>query len=263
MLTTIDGTAVATAGRPLEAGRLPLFLLHGAGQDGSVWGQTARHLSHRGWIILVPDLPGHGRSRGTPLATVDALADWLAGLADRLAVPRFALAGHSLGGLVALEAAARHPARIAALAVVGAALAMPVHADLLAAAKANSPDAIEMVSLWGLGRDTPSPFPGLWPIGWCRAVMRRARPGVLFADLSACNGYDGGAAAAARVACPSTVVLGQRDAMTPIRAGTALAQAIPGAGCTILADAPHMMPLSAPDALAEALASWLDRSIPA
>jgi pimeloyl-ACP methyl ester carboxylesterase len=259
----IDGTAVATPGRPLETGRLPLILLHGAGQDGSIWGQTARHLFHRGWTVLAPDLPGHGRSLGTPLATVGALADWLVGLADGLAVVRFALAGHSLGGLVALEAAARHPARIAALAVVGAAQGMPVHADLLAAAKADSPDAIAMVSLWGLGRDAPSPFPGLWPFGWCRAVMRRARPGLLFTDLAACNGYDGGAAAAARVACPTTVVLGQKDAMTPLRAGTALAEAIPGARRTILADAPHMMPLAAPDALAEALASWLDPSIPA
>ena len=64
--------------------------------------------------MLAPDLPGHGRSSGTPLPTIAEMADWTAALLDAAGAPKAQLVGHSMGSLIALETAARHPDKVSA-----------------------------------------------------------------------------------------------------------------------------------------------------
>src|SRR5262249_19569530 len=68
---------------------------------------------------------------------------------------------------------------------------------------------------------------GLWMLGGAERLLDRARPGVLFADLTACNEYRDALAAAAKVTVPAAVILGGRDLMTPTKSGKAIAAAIP------------------------------------
>ncbi len=154
-----------------------------------------------------------------------------------------------MGALIALETAARFPAEVVALVLVGVAARMPVHPDLLAAAEANAPAAVDMVSLWGLGGPAVrggAESPGAWMLGGAQRLLAEAAPGVLHADLAACNAYAGALAAAAKVACPTTLILGERDQMTPLKGGRVLAQAIPGAETVVLAGAGHMLPTERP-----------------
>jgi pimeloyl-ACP methyl ester carboxylesterase len=147
---------------------------------------------------------------------------------------------------------------VRALGLVGAALAIPVHPDLLAAAEANRHEAIDMVSLWGHGFAAGlggNLAPGLWMTGAAERVLERAAPGVLFNDLSACNAWTDGPAAAASVRCPTVILQGSRDVMTPPRAARALAAAIPGAKLTVLDEAGHMLLAERPDAVLAALAT--------
>ncbi|MGH6719504.1 MAG: alpha/beta fold hydrolase, partial [Alphaproteobacteria bacterium] len=92
----------ATGGRPFAPGAPPLIFVHGAGMDHTAWSLPARHFAHGGRAALVPDLPGHGRSGGTPLPDIGAMADWVLALADALELARFGLVGHSMGALVVL-----------------------------------------------------------------------------------------------------------------------------------------------------------------
>jgi pimeloyl-ACP methyl ester carboxylesterase len=161
-----------------------------------------------------------------------------------------------MGSLVALETAARHPERVAAIGLIGAAAAMPVSRDLLAAAAADDHAAIEMVSIWGHGFRAGlggSRAPGMWMLGAGMRLLERAPPGVLFKDLSACNDYRDGLAAAARVAVPATLVLGERDMMTPARAGMELAAALPDARVIALGGAGHMLMSERPDEVLDAV----------
>ena len=137
---------------------------------------------------------------------------------------------------------------------------MTVGPDLLKAAEANSPDAFDMVSIWGLGFKAElggSLAPGLWMHQGAQRVLQQTRPGVLYNDLNACNSYQNALTAAAQVKVPATFILGERDMMTPAKAGRTLAAATPNARTVVLPGAGHMMMAEAPDELLAALRQYL------
>jgi len=258
MRIMVDGheTFAATGGRDFDAA-LPLtVLVHGAGFDHSVWALLSRYFAHHGAGVLAPDLPGHGRSAGAPLTSIAAMADWVSALIDAAGAQQARLIGHSMGSLVALETAARHPEKVTGLGLICAAAAMPVSADLLAAAKADDHAAIDMVAIWGHGFRAGlggSQVPGLWMLGGAERLLERSRPGVLFSDLAACNDYRDGAASAAKLTVPVTLVLGERDLMTPAKAGRQLAAAMPAARVVVIKGAGHALMSECPDDVLEAL----------
>jgi pimeloyl-ACP methyl ester carboxylesterase len=247
---------VATGGREFDSSLPTVMLLHGAGFDHTSWALHSRWFAHHGFGVLAPDLPGHGRSDGAPLSTIAEMADWTAALLEASGAAKARLVGHSMGSLIALETAARHPARVTALGLIGTAATMTVGPDLLKAAEANDHAAVDMVSIWGLGFAAElggSLAPGLWMHSGAERVLEQCKPGVLFSDLSACNSYQNALAAAAQVKVPATFILGERDMMTPARAGKTLAAALPNSRTVVLPGAGHMMMAERPDELLAAL----------
>src|SRR6059058_1897949 len=123
MQLTVNGidTFVATGGREFDKSQPTIVLLHGAGFDHSTWALHSRWFAHHGFGVLAPDLPGHGRSNGAPLSTIAEMADWTAALLDAAGVDKAWLVGHSMGSLIAIETAARHPAKVSALSRIGTA----------------------------------------------------------------------------------------------------------------------------------------------
>jgi pimeloyl-ACP methyl ester carboxylesterase len=260
MRLSVNGVAafVATGGKPFDTSLPAVVLLHGAGFDHSTWALHSRWFAHHGYAVLAPDLPGHGRSAGPPLPTIAEMAEWTAALLDAASARPAKLIGHSMGSLIALETAARHPDKVSSLSLIGTAATMTVGPDLLSAAEANDTAAIDMVSIWGLGFKAElggSLAPGLWMHQGAQRVLQQSRPGVLYSDLNACNTYQNATAAAAQIKVPVTLILGERDMMTPAKAGKALAAAIPGARTVVLPGAGHMMMAEQPDELLAALQS--------
>jgi pimeloyl-ACP methyl ester carboxylesterase len=258
MQLSVNGhdTFVATGGREFDSSQPAIVLLHGAGFDHTTWALHSRWFAHHGYGVLAPDLPGHGRSVGAPLATIADMADWTAALLDAAGAPKAWLVGHSMGSLIALETAARHPAKVSALSLIGTAATMTVGPDLLKAAEANDQAAIDMVSIWGLGFQAGlggSLAPGLWMHSGAQRVLEQCRPGVLFNDLAACNAYQNALTAAAQITVPVTFILGERDMMTPAKSGKALAAAVPYSRTVVLRGAGHMMMAERPDELLAAL----------
>jgi pimeloyl-ACP methyl ester carboxylesterase len=258
MNLSVNGLEVfaATGGRDFDM-RLPtVVLIHGAGFDHSTWALHSRWFAHHGYSVLAPDLPGHGRSAGRALRSIAEMANWTAALLNAAGSSKAHLVGHSMGSLIALETAARHPRKVSALTLVGTAAAMTVGPDLLKAAESNDPAAIDMVSIWGLGFSAElggSLAPGLWMHGGAQRVLQHCAPGVLFSDLSACNTYVDALAAAAKIAVPTTIVLGERDMMTPAKAGKTLAAAIANARTIVVPGAGHMLMTERPDELLAAI----------
>ncbi|MDX3078453.1 alpha/beta fold hydrolase [Streptomyces sp. NPDC088354] len=114
LLTThVNGIRLAyrTWGDP---GAPPLVLLHGRGSDGADWAPVVPALArtHR---VLAPDLRGHGASERPGEYAFEAMRDDVVGLLDALGLEKAALAGHSMGGVVAYLLAAARPERLTAL----------------------------------------------------------------------------------------------------------------------------------------------------
>src|SRR5450759_3833989 len=210
-----------TGGKVFDAKLPTVIFIHGAQCDHSVWILQSRYIAHHGYGVLAVDLPGHGRSAGPALASIEALAAWLIAVQDAAGVSEAAIVGHSMGSLIALECAARHPGRVAKIALLATAYPMKVSPELLQATKNNEPLAQDMVNIWShlaYAQYPNNPGPGFWVIGENLRLMQRQKPGVMHVDFAACNAYAGGAEAAAKVRCPALFLLARRDSMTPVRA---------------------------------------------
>ena len=161
------------------------------------------------------------------------------------------LGGHSMGALLVAEAAGQQPERVEHLLLLGAGYPMPVGSALLEAAKADDHSAIDMITLYShcyesqLGHNAVA---GISVLNSAMALLEQARPGVLFADLSACNAYRGlEAAAAALGPGRSTVIVGEVDRMTPIKPSRHLAElldaslvVVPGCGHMLMSEQPEL-----------------------
>ena len=123
---TVDGRQAFayTAAHALDPAKPTVAFLHGAGLDHSLFGLQSRYFGYHGRNVLALDFPAHGHSDGPPLATVPEMADWTMRLLDAAKLERASLVGHSMGSLVALECAARHPQRVERIALLAIAYPM-------------------------------------------------------------------------------------------------------------------------------------------
>ncbi len=265
MKLTVQGkTAYAyTGGKHFDPALPTAVFVHGAQHDHSVWGLQSRYFAHHGLNVLAVDLPGHCRSEGPAKTTVEALADWLADALDAAGAPRALVIGHSMGSLVALDFAARHPARALGAALVATAVPMAVSDALLDAALNREPEAIELVNRWShstIAAKPSCPAPGFWLHGVNQRLMERVsacgEPNLFHTDFAACNSYAHGLERATQVRCPVRLVLGAKDMMTPARATRALVDALKAAGApvdVVTLDAGHALMSEQPDATLDAL----------
>ncbi len=258
MQLALNGRSVFAyaAAHELDPAKRTIVFLHGAGLDHSWWGLQSRYFAYHGCNVLALDMPGHGRSEGPPLATIGEMADWVKQILDERKIRSAAVVGHSMGSLIALEFAARYPENAEKIALVGVAYPMKVSEAFLDAARRNDPSAYDMETIWGHAAQVPfsgNPNPGMWMYGDTLARLARLAPGVLHADLAACNAYATGMESAAKVKCPALFVLGARDMMTPPKAAQALAKAIPDSRTVAIAFSGHSLMAEAPDATLDAL----------
>lgn len=253
-----------TGGRAFDAARPTIVLIHGAGHDHSVWTLQSRYFATHGWNPVVPDLPGHGQSAGPQLTSIEAIADWVLALLDELGVATATLAGHSMGSLIALQAASQAPERVRSLVLVGSVAPMPVAPPLLDATLSARDKAHRMINQWSYAPGSQlgaSSMPGLNLTAINERLMQRAAPGVLHADMSACNAYAGGFDAAARVTCPVLLLSAALDRMTPPKASAPLANAFTATqkvNKVVLSGAGHAMMAEAPGAVLDAIWQFAD-----
>ncbi len=249
-----------TGGKAFDPALPTLVFIHGAEHDHCVWVLQTRYLAHHGFGVLAVDLPGHGRSDGAPLDSVEKIADWIVAVLDAAGVSKATLIGHSMGSLVAIECAARHPDRIAKIALIGAAFPMKVSDELLTATRDDEPLAQDMVNIWShaaYAQYPGNPGPGFWAMGGNLRLMQRQKPGVMHTDFAACNAYANGIDAAKQVRCPALLIMGKRDLMTPPRAAKEIMGALADKRSVEIAGSGHALMAEKPDEVLEALRAFL------
>ncbi|MDP3669031.1 MAG: alpha/beta hydrolase [Telluria sp.] len=265
MLTHIQGfdAYTYTGGKPFNPLQPTAVFIHGAQNDHSIWILQSRYFAHHGFNVLALDLPGHGRSKGAALTSVEVIAGWVLALLDAVGVDKAMLVGHSMGSLIALEAAHQAPDRVGKLALIGTAYPMKVSDTLLDAAKNEEQSAIDMVNIWShtsIAQKPSSPAPGFYVMGGNQRLMQRISKinpeHVFYTDFSACNAYANGDVAAQSVRCPTLFLLARRDIMTPVKASAGLIKAIAHAQVVQLDHCGHNLMAEQPDAVLDTLFSF-------
>jgi len=250
----------ATGGRDFDATKPAVVFIHGNACDHTVWALQTRWFAYHGYSVLALDLPGNGRSDGPMPDSIEAFAAWLPQLLDAAGVKQAALVGHSMGALIALEAAARHPDRVSKLALLGFTYPMAVNPELQALADSGAYTVVELMNDWMLPKKSQiggNKVPGSYLLGGSIRLVDQAPRASLALGFRICNGYAGGAEAVTAVQCPTLILSGQRDIMTSPRAVQGLLKAFRDARLEVLPGCGHLMMGERPDETRDALKAFI------
>ena len=234
-----------------------LMLLPGLNCDAAVWAPQ------------VAALQGLADCRVPAWGLRDSLTAMAQQVLDEAPTERFALAGHSMGGRVALEVMRLAPQRVERLAL------LDTGTHPLAAGEAGAKERAGRMALLKIAREQ-----GMRVMAqeWAKGMVHPDRiGGPIFEEVLAM--FDRGSAAqyAAQInallnrpdaapllpgiACPTLVLTGRQDAWASPAQHEAMAVAIPGAQLVIVEDSGHMTTMEQPQAVGAALAAWLQRPV--
>ncbi len=254
-MTPGTATPRAVAHASGDTGGLPpLVLLHGAGAASDDWPAEIRALPGR--RVLAVDLPGHGAAPAPAARSVEGYARAVEALLDASGIAAAVVAGHSMGGAVALSLALSRPERVAGLVLVATGARLRVAPEALAAAA--SPEGLAIAARETADRS----FGPAASDGTREARARRIAatpPGLLHGDLAACDAFDV-MARLGEIRAPALVVCGTEDRLTPPKYSAFLADRIAGARLVLVPGAGHLVMLEEPRAVAAAIASFVSTS---
>jgi len=240
-----------------------VLCLHTAGQGGVQWRHTGAALAARGYRVVVPDLPGHGRSEpapGGPVRDLGAYGAWCAALIGRLGLDRPFVAGCSIGGKIALDLACTHGDRLRGVvamaadagmaAAAGRAFARKLERELEDSAAPSRSDRTFLGTLAVVGRSVPEPRRQR-----IAEMHRREDPVITTNDLIGWALFDRWAQLAS-IRCPVHLVVGADDLWVPVAGVQRTAAALPGARFTCLDGIGHY-PMEELHGFAGQLDEWL------
>ncbi|MEW5725962.1 MAG: alpha/beta hydrolase [Thermodesulfobacteriota bacterium] len=252
-----------TGAQGLRPGRGTIVFIHGAGGSALSFRGVLSPLG-RHYNTLALDLPGHGQTPPPGSDTIVGYSTWLKLALDELSAVQpirpFILAGHSMGGAVALTYALTWPEDPAGLAILGSGARLTVHPKLLAGLESAFEKTVEQVIDWCFLRADENLK------AQSRELMLAAGPRVLREDFLACDRFDAGERLGA-IGQPTLVLTGQEDRMTPPKQAEFLARKMPNTELVLVPEAGHMVHLERPQAVVSALSAlagqvWSERGSP-
>lgn len=231
----------------------PLLLIHGAGGTHLDWPSELRRLPEVRVIAL--DLPGHGRSTIPGRSDTLSYAQDVCAFLDALKIERAIIAGHSMGGAIALQIAINMSDRVAGLILMGTGSKLPIHPTLME----RIIDQPEITIGWIIDNSWSTHAPEvLKQMG--RERLLNTNPAVLRGDYLACQLFDV-RDKLAQIAAPTLVLCAADDQMVKLKFSVTLAERIPHARLVTVEGAGHMFPLEKGPVVSRVVSEWLAEDI--
>ena len=229
-----------------------MVLIHGAGGNHLHWPPEIRRLSD--YPVYALDLPGHGKSSGRGLQSVEGYAQCILTWMEAVGFHQAVFVGHSMGGAIALTLAMQYVEGVLGLGLLSSGARLRVAPIILenAASPQSLPTALSAITSLAYSKNA-----GPRLVEQASKRMAETRPSVLHGDFIACNNFDM-LNSVASIRTPTLILCGQEDQLTPLRYSQYLADQIPGAQLEIIPNAGHMVMLEAPQRVASALEDFLD-----
>ena len=226
------------SGQGIDDQKETIVFLHGSGLSHIVWSLTEQFFSNKSFNVLSIDLPGHGRSDGPCLESIEKIADWLEEVFNNLKLKDLILVGHSQGCLEILEYIYRYKDKIEKAVFVGGSNKMPVHPDLIKLAQNGDSDAVKLMMKWGY--EGSKKFIGGNPV---EKIIQSPRDisEILAIDLNACNNYTNGKDASKTINCPTMFILGEKDKMVDLEHAKKFANSVKDSNTHVIHGSGHMI----------------------
>jgi len=257
---TINGGTV----RYLDAGSgWPVVLIHAFPLDADMWRPQLERVPE-GWRFIAPDLRGFG-PHAVPAAasiTLDDMAADISALLDELAIDPAVIGGLSMGGYITFALFRRAPERFSGMILADTRAqadtpeGLEGRRQMIATARARGPAAVADSMLPKLlGKTSFDRRPDLPQR--VRAMIERSRTDGIVAAIEAMMARPDSTPDLSRISCPTLVVVGEEDMVTPVTDAVALQNQIGRSRLVILPQAGHLSNLEVPDGFALALADFL------
>lgn len=234
----------------LRPAKRTVLFLHGSGGSHHTWRDQWAGLKGVARLVI-PDLPGHGESEGEPRESIEEYAAWLKEFVAETGLSRYVLAGHSMGGAIALQAALDGHPVIEALILVSTGGRLKVRPSIIEGIATRyrefAPELVGMLMAKG-------PDPLLKDDVTRDVLSTRAR--TFLADFTACNGFDV-LDRLDRIRLPTLVITGGHDQLTPVKYAEYMASNIRGAVLKIIKDGGHIVMLEKPVEINNVISSFL------
>jgi pimeloyl-ACP methyl ester carboxylesterase len=228
-----------------------ILFLHGAGGSTASW-YFQKRLQTVCEVVLV-DLPGHGKSGGKGLRDVESYAESIRTVITENGLEGCYVAGHSMGGAIAMSLALACPELLAGLVLVGTGARLKVFPKILEGILSGKEEAVRTIAGFAFSGKTS---PALIEAGVTEMMANPEE--VLYHDFSACNLVDL-MERVTSIDLPTLVVAGADDALTPLKYAEYLNREIRGSWLAVIRDAGHMVMLEKPEETNRAIEAFLTR----
>ncbi len=233
----------------------PIVFIHGSGDSARIWRLQVEHFGAQHAFAI--DLPGHGQRPDTFSAEVtvqDYARTAYEILTKELELQRPIIAGHSLGGAIALTMALDYPNQLGGLILVGTGARLRVHPTFLEDARQTPEEARIRLSELAMAQTTATTVSQ-------SVVQEQTAPGptILYRDLSACNVFDV-ISRLYEIHLPTLIICGTDDRLTFPKYSEYLHQHIQGSILRIIPNAGHYVMREQPEAVNEAIEQWMQQT---
>ncbi len=244
---------------------VPVIFIHGFPFSHRMWNFPGGQVEALGATnrVVAFDLRGHGESEvGTGHYSIELFVDDLFALMDHLHIPSAVLCGLSMGGYVALRAAEREPQRVRGLILCDT--RSEADGNEAKVKRANSIKFVKANGMKFYAQDyvkivfAPASFeahPDL--VKMVQSIVERTAPIAIFGTLLALAGRTDTTAALPSITCPTLILVGEKDAITPVAASQSMKDKIPNASMFVIPGAGHMSNLENPPAFNKHLTEFL------
>ena len=248
----VDGRSIhfLTGVNGVAPERRTIVFIHGAGGNALVW-QNQRRALDRGVNTVCMDLPGHGQSPGPPCTSIAEYGNWVLRFIRSLKLREVVLAGHSMGGGVAIDTAIEYPEELAGLILVGSGARLKVSSQIIQGLDDDFEATASQLVHWCYGPGSSGKL-----VRWGLEQLFDERREVILQDFRACNEFDR-MEDIHLIKLPVLVLCGSEDVMTPPKYSQYLADNLRQSTVRIIEGGGHMAMLENPFKVNAAIVKFL------
>jgi len=229
-------------------GKTPVVFCHGSGGNHRHWNLQVKRLENSTRPVSL-DLPGHGNSTGNPMEKIEDYREVIREFVNELSLPPFFLAGHSMGGAIALDYARLYPGKLLGIILAGTGARLRVDPALLETFRQGEINP----ELTGLlySRNAPSSL-----LEQSKKELEQTPPHLFAADFTACDNFDL-MHELRQIEVPALIISAEEDQFTPVKYGKYLHENLKHSQFTVIPGAGHMMMLEKFEEVSRAIEQFI------